>query len=234
MSDSKALSLTMKPRKRRSQAERTAETRSRILAAVVQSIAELGFQRTTATAIAQRAGVTWGAVQHHFGGKDGMLAAVIEESFDRFAKRLEDVAPNAPTAERVSLFVERAWEHFGSPDYRSTFEILIHTLGRDDLAEGPTWQRQMLHSWDGIFRRLFADAAIERDRLLELEHYTVSVLSGLASMLMLEASGRTLPATELAWLKQTLIRELAGGESSTSPRGCASIPGGPPSEEQRK
>jgi hypothetical protein len=67
----------------------------------------------------------------------------------------------------------------------------------------------MLHSWDGIFRRLFADASIERERLLQLEHYTVSVLSGLASMLMLEASDRTLPATELGWLKQTLTRELA-------------------------
>jgi AcrR family transcriptional regulator len=209
MPDSKALSLAVRPRQRRSQAERTAETRARILAAVVESIAEVGFQRTTATEIAQRAGVTWGAVQHHFGGKDGMLAAVIEESFNRFARRLEDVALDAPPAERVSLFVERAWEHFGSPDYRSTFEILIHYLGRDDLAEGPTWQRQMLHSWDGIFRRLFADASIERERLLQLEHYTVSVLSGLASMLMLEASDRTLPATELGWLKQTLTRELA-------------------------
>jgi AcrR family transcriptional regulator len=232
--DSKLLSLAMAPRRRRSQAERTAETRARIVAAVVESIAEVGFQRTTATEIARRAGVTWGAVQHHFGGKDGMLAAVIEESFNRFAERLEDVRSDAPLSERIDLFVERAWQHFSSPDYRSSFEILIHTLGRDDLTDGPSWQLQMLRAWDGIFRRLFADATIDRDRLRQLEHYTVSVLSGLASMRMLEASGRALPPTELGWLKQTLTRELSGEDSSTSPTGCASIPGGPPSEEKTK
>jgi len=62
-----------RPRARRTQAERTAATRERILAAVVESIAELGIQRTTASEIARRAGVTWGAVQHHFGAKHGIL-----------------------------------------------------------------------------------------------------------------------------------------------------------------
>lgn len=54
---------------RRSHAERTAETQARIVAAVVASIAERGLQRTTAAEVTRRAGVTWGAVQHHFGGK---------------------------------------------------------------------------------------------------------------------------------------------------------------------
>ena len=55
------------PRERRSQTERTAETRERVMAAVVESIAEVGYPKTTANEIARRAGVTWGAVQHHFG-----------------------------------------------------------------------------------------------------------------------------------------------------------------------
>jgi hypothetical protein len=58
---------------RRTHAERSADTRARILAAVVECISEIGFQRTTASEIASRAGVTWGAVQHHLGGKDGIL-----------------------------------------------------------------------------------------------------------------------------------------------------------------
>ena len=72
-------------RPRRSHSERTAKTRARVIAAVVESIDEVGFHRTTGSEIARRAGVTWGAVQHHFGGKDGMLAAVVEDSFNRFA-----------------------------------------------------------------------------------------------------------------------------------------------------
>ena len=118
-----------KDRGRRTQAERTAETRGRIVAAVVESIAEIGFQRTTASEIAQRSGVTWGAVQHHFGGKDGILAAVLEDSFARFERRLADVPParsGTPLEERVSRFVDGAWQHFESAPYRSTFEILLN------------------------------------------------------------------------------------------------------------
>jgi len=32
--------------------------------------------------------VTWGAVQHQFGGKGGLFLAVVEDSFARFAARL--------------------------------------------------------------------------------------------------------------------------------------------------
>ena len=59
-----------RPRVRRSQAERSAETRTRILAAGIDSIADVGLQRSTAAEIACSAGVTWGAVQHHVGDKE--------------------------------------------------------------------------------------------------------------------------------------------------------------------
>ena len=31
--------------------------------------------------------------------------------------------------ERADLFIERAWRHFGSRKYRSTFEILLYFAG---------------------------------------------------------------------------------------------------------
>ncbi len=203
------LSLPAPARERRSHAERTAETRARIIGAVVESIAERGFQRTTASEIAQRAGVTWGAVQHHFGGKDGMLIAVLEDSFDRFAQKLEDIPIEGTSLEkRAALFIDRAWEHFGSAQYRSTFEILLNVLVREDLDEHSTWQERMFRAWDRIWRRLFGDAPIARRRHFVLQHYTISVLSGLASTLMLEGGEARLRGVELALLKETLSREF--------------------------
>ena len=195
-------------RERRSHAERTAETRKKIMAAVVESIAEVGFQRTTAAEIASRAGITWGAVQHHFGGKDGILLAVAEDSFARFASRLDDIAADSPLEKRASLFIERAWEHFESAHYRSTFEILLSYKGRDDVSEPPSWAGQMFRAWDRIWRRLFGDAPIARRRHFLLQHYTIAVLSGLASTLMLEGSEARLRGAELALLKETLSREF--------------------------
>ena len=198
-------------RARRSHAERSAETRAKILAAVVDSIAEVGFHRTTAVEITRRAGVTWGAVQHHFGDKDGILVAVLEDAFRRFAARLESVAIDRISLERrVAFFVERAFEHFMSREYVSTFEILLDHLRRQDppSPDGARWQVQMLRAWDRVWRRFFGDATVPRKRQLLLQHYTVAVLTGLASTLLLEAGERALPREELALLEATLVREL--------------------------
>jgi len=200
---------------RRTQAERTAQTRERIVRAAVESIAELGFQKTTASEITRRAGVTWGAVQHHFGGKDGILAAVLEESFARFAARLAEVPiANAPLTARVSGFVDRAWAHFGSPDYRSTFEILLNATadeeGSDAGGAEPIWQSEMLDSWNRVWSRIFADVSLPRRKTVALQTFTISVLSGMAALAMLRRAVEPVHAAELELLKQTLLREMKG------------------------
>jgi AcrR family transcriptional regulator len=206
------LALPRAPRPRRSQAERTAATRARVLRAVVESIAEVGFERTTAAEIARRAGVTWGAVQHHFGGKDGILAAVLEESFAHLAGRLAAVpVEGAPLAERVRGFVAAAWRHFASPDYRSAFEILLHYRPDEAGREGPTLQAQLLAEMDALWSRLFADAPIPRRRKRVLQHYAMSVLSGLATTTTLEGRSGLVAPEELSLLEATLLRELAQG-----------------------
>ena len=209
MAESTRIRLPTPERERRSHAARTAETRARVIEAVIESIAGVGYQRATAAEITRRAGVTWGAVQHHFGGKDGILIAVLENSFNRFADGLGDIPlDGTPLEKRASLFIDRAWRHFGSAEYRSTFEILLNYLGRADLKEHPTWQERMFPAWDRIWRRFFGDAPISRRRHFVLQHYTISALSGLASTLMLEGGEARLRDAELDLLKDTLAREL--------------------------
>ena len=210
MAGAKRMRLPARARERRSHAERTAETRAKIIAAVVEGISEVGFARTTAAEITRRAGVTWGAVQHHFGDKDGILVAVLEDSFDRFSARLDEIpSEDASLEKRASLFIDRAWEHVGSPLYRSTFEILLDQAGREELTDEPSWQQRLFLAWDRIWMRVFGDAAISRRRHFVLQHYSISVLSGLASVLMLESADSRLRGTELDLLKDTLTRELS-------------------------
>jgi len=203
-------------RGRRTHAERTAETREKIIAAVVSTIGELGFRKTTAAEIAKRAGVTWGAVQHHFGGKDGILAAVLEDSFGRFAERIAAVpAGDGSLEQQVSRFVDAAWEHFGSPEYRSTFEILLNHLP-DDSDATPTWQTEMFRAWDDVWCRVFGDLGPTRRLTAVVQHYTISVLAGLAAIQMIEGSRAAIRKSEIDLLKDTLVRELR------------TAPGGPP------
>ena len=67
----------------------------------------------------------------------------------------------------------------------------------------------MFAGWDELWRRLFAESRLPRARHFVLQHYTISVLSGLASTLMLEGAAESaIRPAELALLKDTLTREL--------------------------
>jgi AcrR family transcriptional regulator len=199
---------------RRTQAERTAATRERIMRAVIESIAEIGFQKTTANEITRRAGVTWGAVQHHFGGKDGILDAVLEESMSRFAARLAEVPTEVSLVERVSAFVDIAWAHFGSPDYRSMFEILLNYTPENDgeNARVPIWQSGLLSAWNEVWSQIFADVDLPRRNRVALQAFSISVVSGMAALGMIRRATEPVQGAELDLLKRTLVREMAGSD----------------------
>jgi AcrR family transcriptional regulator len=196
----------------RSHAERSAKTRAAILKAVRESVVEVGFARTTASEIARRAGVTWGAVQHHFGGKDGMLTAVLEDSFNCFVERVESVPREGPLEKRVSLFVDRAWDHYSSADYRTANEILRHFHAREDVGEAPAWSAIMARAWNEIWHEIFQDAPVSRQHHVLLARYTLATLSGLAGLLLLSGDPTDSLARDLDILKHQLTRELAGEE----------------------
>ena len=113
-----------------------------------------------------------------------------------------------PLAERVSLFVDRAWEHFRSRHFRCAFAILLDYLGREEHPHGAQWREQMTRAWDRVWSTLFADARIPRGRNLMLQHYTVATLSGLATMAMMEGASASLSRRELQLLKDTLTGEM--------------------------
>ena len=227
MIEAEPLSLPERPRARRTQVERRAETRARILDATVESINEIGYQRTTSAEISRRSGVTWGAVQHHFGGKDGILGAILENSFNHFSAGLseafETLPPNASMARRIDRFIDAAWDHFGSARYRASFEILLATsvsreadsrMKREEMKrEDLSWQGEILKAWTRVWRRLFPELELGRRRTLMIQHYTISTLSGLASMQRLAGEAPPFLHEELTLLKKTLAREFRNGRS---------------------
>ena len=70
---------------RRTQDERKAETRQRLLEAATALIAERGVAGTSIDALAEAADRTSGAVYAHFGGKEGVLVALLDELKDAVA-----------------------------------------------------------------------------------------------------------------------------------------------------
>ena len=91
----------MQVESRRTQAERRAETRGQLLAAARKLFAERGFADTGTPDIVAAAGVTRGALYHHFADKTALFAAVVEAEHAAVAAGIEtagDAMPEDPVA----------------------------------------------------------------------------------------------------------------------------------------
>jgi len=101
----------------------------------VRCVVEEGFAAASAKHIAERAGVTWGVVQYHFGDRDGLLMAVVDRGFAELVDSLRHLPPSSASLsrrQRVELVVNAAWEVFSSPTSRASLEILIATRAMRD------------------------------------------------------------------------------------------------------
>ncbi|MEU7745539.1 TetR/AcrR family transcriptional regulator [Nonomuraea sp. NPDC049158] len=72
----------------RTQDQRRAETRARLIDAAADLFARKGFHAVSAEAVADAADRTTGALYNHFGGKEGLLLALLEVWKDQTAAEL--------------------------------------------------------------------------------------------------------------------------------------------------
>lgn len=80
------------------QAEISAESRARLLAAAWELLAEGGSRATTVQAVSERAGISRGSISWHFGSKEGLIVAVVNSAFDVLAKNISAVFDSPETS----------------------------------------------------------------------------------------------------------------------------------------
>lgn len=76
---------------RRSRAEMLEETRAKLIDAARAAFAEKGYASASMDELTARAGLTRGALYHHFGDKRGLLAAVVDRLDSEMAARAHDI-----------------------------------------------------------------------------------------------------------------------------------------------
>lgn len=79
------------PTPRRSQTERSQSTQAALITAARTLFAEQGYAAVPADEIVRAAGVTRGALYHHFGDKQGLFRAVIEQIETEITEDLKTV-----------------------------------------------------------------------------------------------------------------------------------------------
>lgn len=122
-------------RRRRTQAERTAETRSKLVEAAIACLIEHGTAGTTTLAVCRRAGVSHGSLLHHFGTRQSLLGAALEAVYARLRARVVDgleALPRGP--ERVDGMVELMWTAFGAPEFKAVVELWLAAANQPELG----------------------------------------------------------------------------------------------------
>src|ERR1700757_4169348 len=97
-------------RVRRTQAERSAAMRTRLLDATVDCLVSYGYAGTTTPRVAQLAGVTRGAQIHHFRSKEDLVVAAIEHLAQQRAQRaIRELARVKASPDPVSMVLDFLW-----------------------------------------------------------------------------------------------------------------------------
>ena len=170
------------------QAMKAKATRERILNAVVALINESGYSSASSTAIAKKAGITWGAVQHHFGNKDEILFAVLEMARDVYIQSLESAKLNQGSLQqRIDRFVDTVWQHYKSDLYFAFSEIVMATRGqKGKLPLGSVRMNRQLKVHLQTMFEIFGDNEISDLRMKESLRFVHRFLTGLAMDRVLE------------------------------------------------
>ncbi|BBX21970.1 TetR family transcriptional regulator [Mycolicibacter terrae] len=147
-------------RPRRTQAERTAETRRALLDATLDALVEVGFKGTTTTEVARRAGVSVGALQGHFPTKIGLLTAAIEFALNRRIEEFEVLMAGLdPSADKLDEAFDLLWSMFSGQTFTATHELWVAARTDPDLAPAVVeTDRQFAEACERVYTQLLAPA----------------------------------------------------------------------------
>jgi AcrR family transcriptional regulator len=167
-------------------------SRQRVIDAAIRCILELGLYRASSNAIAERAGVTWGVIQHYFGSREALMVEVLNEG----ARRLNDIVLTAEidgetVTERVSQYMDILLGYYGSPDYLAFNQVLVNlthdprtseqtreVMARVNESANPELRRlqRKVLAGTGIRRQAVQSLLFHALRGLALSHLMLSTL----------------------------------------------------------
>jgi AcrR family transcriptional regulator len=121
---------------RRTQAERRAAMKGKVLAATIGCLVERGYADTSTRHIARRAGVTVGAVQHHFDSKAELMAAALRELGERIADDFLAHPPEGDSPqERIEMMLDRLWAVHRGPLFEAGLELSVASRTDPELRD---------------------------------------------------------------------------------------------------
>jgi AcrR family transcriptional regulator len=164
------------------QAQKSASTRLQIVEAALKCCVDLGYSGMTTTVIAEKAGLSRGAMLHHFPSKIDIVRAAVEHLHAKRLKAFRKAIDKMPRDEtRVRKALEAYLEHVKHPMYVAFLELWTAARTDPELRAilAPA-QEAFEQEWYRTAVDLFPewrDSGANFDLALDLVHY---VMDGIA------------------------------------------------------
>jgi AcrR family transcriptional regulator len=199
---------------RRSQEERSAETRRKLIEAAIEVLRESSYAKLTINKVTQRAGVTNGAMQHHFRSRDDLLLALMDAVYPVLQIPFEAIASEGLTVDqRVSKIVDLLWGIYSRPEYLAVWDIALGSRGDATLwPRVQVYQKDIAAQMSREFVALFADLRLPPKEVERIFSLTVSYIRGVALQTMF--GGNRLRRADLARIKDVALDQLTKGARS--------------------
>jgi AcrR family transcriptional regulator len=173
-------------RKRRTQRERRAATRAALLDAAIECLVEEGYAKTTTGRIAERAGVSPGAVQYHFNSKAQLLGETVGHLRAKVASEMFTFAQGLRTPsirKRQEQLLDRMWRI-----YRGPLFVALLELGMGARTD-PELRKRIVGAHDEMTRLNETGAAIMYPEFADRPELAQLIATGQATMRGLALAG---------------------------------------------
>ncbi|MFE2599669.1 TetR/AcrR family transcriptional regulator, partial [Streptomyces sp. NPDC059396] len=111
--------------------DRSRATRRRLLEAAVACLAEYGWGGSTVSVVAERAGVSRGAAQHHFPTREDLFTAAVEYVAEERSSALRALVPAGPGHRREA--VEGIVALYTGPLFRAALHLWVAAGDEEQL-----------------------------------------------------------------------------------------------------
>ena len=192
----------------RTQGERSAAMQRRLLDATVAALCEKGYGGTTTLEVQQRAGVSRGALLHHYASRaDLMLAAVEHLTRERVAEVLAVTQSPPPRSRRLEWAVGVLWGTFEGPLFTAALELWLAARNDEELLAALVPQERVLgQAIRAMAAELFGPAARASPRFPDALELLLDAMRGAAarSVLRSEAGDKRLLAHWTSFVQDQL------------------------------
>jgi AcrR family transcriptional regulator len=167
---------------RRTQAERREATRTALLDAAIECLVSDGYAHTTTRRIAKRAGVTPGAMQHHFSSKAELLIELVgylraKWSSEMFAQGLPKTRS---LRKRHEQLLDRAWRGYRGPYFQALLELGVGARTDPELMKRLVGSHDEVEHFNAIVAPILYPEHAAHPELLALIVTGQSTMRGLA------------------------------------------------------